>query len=182
MRMPLATQGITDGSQLTLVRLHMTKEQQLDMVQHMYEGRYAFDDPDMDILNTITDLFWYGPGLDNLILPSGLQSLTFGYDFNQRLDNTTLQPSLHSLTFVGYGFDQSLDNTTLPSGLLSLTFGYRFNQNLDNATLASGIQSLTFCYDFNQSLNNTTLPSGLWGASGSIKAWTTRLCQAACGA
>ena len=35
------------------------------------------------------------------------------------------------MTF-GFNFDQSLDNTNLPSGLQSLEFGYNFTQSLDN--------------------------------------------------
>ena len=80
--------------------------------------------------------------------------------FNQRVDNLpTFNPEkgengLKKITF-GYHFNQPVDN--LPSGLQRLTFGCNFNQPVDN--LPSGLQRLTFGYEFNQPLNN--LPSGL---------------------
>jgi hypothetical protein len=83
---------------------------------------------------------------------NGLKKITFGYHFNQPVDN--LPTRLQRLTF-GCNFNQSVDN--LPIGLKRLTFGYKFNQPVDN--LPSGLQRLTFGYEFNQPLNN--LPSGL---------------------
>ena len=58
-----------------------------------------------------------------LTLPNGLQSLT-----------------LQSLTF-GFDFNQSLDGLTLPNGQQSLTFGFDFNQSLDGVTFPNGLQS-----------------------------------------
>ena len=78
---------------------------------------------------------WGGLGalgmvLDNVVLPSGMQSLTFGSDFDQSLDKTALPSGLQGLTF-GHYFNRSLDNTALPSGLQSLTLGDGFDQSLD---------------------------------------------------
>ena len=56
-------------------------------------------------------------------LPSGLQSLTFGHDFNQRMDRVSLPSGLHSLAF-GWSFNQSMENVILPSGLHSLALGH----------------------------------------------------------
>eukprot|EP00434_Breviolum_minutum_P030039 symbB.v1.2.026561.t2/scaffold2666.1/size75462/1 len=95
-------------------------------------------------------------GLDRL----RLQSLTFGDQFNQSLDDVTWPAGLQSLTF-GWGFDQNLDQVTWPACLQSLTFGHRFNQSLDNVTWPAGLQSLTFGEDFHQSLDNVTWPAGL---------------------
>ena len=96
----------------------------------------------------------------SLALPSGLQSLTLGSDFNQSLEGVTLPSGLQSLTF-GEWFDQSLERVTLPSRLQSLTFGCRFNQCLEHVTLPSGLQSLTFGDVFNQSLVRLKLPRDL---------------------
>merc|ERR1712054_490586 len=98
--------------------------------------------------------------LDNVALPSSLQSLTFGNDFDQNLDNVALPSGLQSLTF-GACNNQSLDNVALPSCLQSLTFGYHFDQSLDNVALPSGLQSLNFGARNNQSLDNVALPWGL---------------------
>ncbi len=98
--------------------------------------------------------------LENVSLPSSLQNLTFGEDFNQSLENVTLPSSLQSLTF-GREFNRSLENVTLPSSLLDLTFGQKFNQSFDNVTLPSSLQNLTFGEDFSQSLERVTFPSTL---------------------
>ena len=159
MHTSLVAQGITDGSQLTLVLLHVTDRQQNDLVYRMHMGEVFDNEDDIAIFNTILSLDWHKHDLANLTLPNGLESLTFGLRFNQSLPNTTLPSSLQSLTF-GDTFNQSLDNTTLPSGLQDLDFGTCFNQRLDRTTLPSGRQSLTVgCF--------------------STRAWTTRLCQAA---
>jgi len=65
----------------------------------------------------------------------------------------TLPPTLTHLTF-GYWFDQPLDNVTFPLTLTHLTFGNWFNQPLDNVTLPS---TLTLSEQYNRSLD--CLPS-----------------------
>jgi hypothetical protein len=56
--------------------------------------------------------------MEGVLLPSSLQSLKFGDDFNQ-----------------------SLEGVTFPSGLQSLTFGSKFNQRLNGVSLPSGLHS-----------------------------------------
>ena len=68
---------------------------------------------------------------------------TFGAEFDQLLENVTLPSDLQSLTFASES-GQSLENGTLPSSLQSLTFGVLFNQSLQNVTLPSSLQILTF--------------------------------------
>ena len=48
----------------------------------------------MDALNSLAALYWRNRHLDNLLLPSGLQNLAFGMDFNQSLDKTALPSGL----------------------------------------------------------------------------------------
>ena len=50
-----------------------------------------------------------------MTLPSGLQTLAFGYgsEFNQDLEQATLPSGLQTLTF-GSGFDQSLEKASPP--------------------------------------------------------------------
>ena len=54
--------------------------------------------------------------LDNVTLPAGLQSLTFGQSFNQSMENVMLPAGLQVLDF-GHYFDHSLESVTLPSGV-----------------------------------------------------------------
>ncbi len=118
--------------------------------------------------------------LGNIVFPQTLHTLTFGFRFNQSLDQITLPETLHRLTFgvwfnqalvklpqnlrileLGHTFNQSLDQVTLPSNLHTLTFGFRFNQSLNQATLPPKLQTLTFRRRFNQSLDQVTLPPTL---------------------
>ena len=57
----------------------------------------------------LDEMMWYsGRELSqNIRLPGSLQSLTFGYVFNQSLEDIQLPSSLQRLTF-GYAFDQRL--------------------------------------------------------------------------
>eukprot|EP00435_Cladocopium_sp_Y103_P064451 s54_g26.t1 len=59
-------------------------------------------------------------------LPEGLQSLTFGDQFNQSLQGVAFPSSLESLIF-GAEFNQSFWAMSLPNNLRSLTFGVQFN-------------------------------------------------------
>ena len=100
------------------------------------------------------------PWTERVTLPSNLQTLAFGQNFNQRLKRVTLPSNLECLTF-GRDFNQKLDQVMLPSNLQSLTFGRDFNHSLEQVTLPSNPQSLTFGLNFNQCLERVTLPSNL---------------------
>ena len=121
----------------------------------------TLSDTDVAALNETVSLTWKGHhSLEGIQLPSCLQSLTFGDDFNHSLEGIQLPSSLQSLTF-GHSFNQSVAGIQLPSSLQSLTFGFEFNQSLDGIQLPSSLQSLTFGEDFNQSLAGIQLPSSL---------------------
>ena len=103
-------------------------------------------------LNGITEMTEVSHEMPALLhnLPESLRKLTFAHSFYQGLDDVRLPPGLQSLSF-GDDFDnQSLDNVTWPTGLQSLTFGWCFNRSLDNLTWPEGLQSLTLDGDFNQ--------------------------------
>jgi hypothetical protein len=74
--------------------------------------------------------------------------------FDKSIDNLFNYNKLKYLTF-GYSFNQLVDN--LPLNLSHLTFGNLFNQLVDN--LPHKIKNITFGLYFNQSVNN--LPSSL---------------------
>ena len=114
--------------------------------EHLLEERTLSD---VAALNETMSLTWLSRQQlkQGIQLPSSLQSLSFGDDFNQRLDGIQLPSSLQILTF-DRSFNQSLDGISLPSSLQSLTFGYYFNQRLDGIQLPSSLQSLTFGYCF----------------------------------
>ena len=121
----------------------------------------------------------FNQSLEGIQLPSSLQSLTFGFAFHQSMEGIQLPSSLQSLTF-GEEFNQSLEGIQLPSSLQSLTFGYQFNQSLEGIQLPSSLQSLTFGYKFNQSMQGIQLPSSLHLTTSSTRAWTASNYPAAC--
>ena len=75
--------------------------------------------------------------LEQVILPSSLQTLTFGGHFDQSRAQVTLLSSLLSLRFgkgmhiFGTGFNQSLEQVTWPSSLQTLILGHEFNQSFE---------------------------------------------------
>ncbi len=111
-------------------------------------------------LQNLTFGFEFNQSLEGVTLPSSLQNLTLSRRFNRSLERVTLPSSLRTLT-CGDLFNQSLEGVALPSSLQNLTFGSTFNQSLEGVTLPSSLQNLTFGIDFNQSLEGVTLPSSL---------------------
>ena len=93
--------------------------------------------------------------IDNLLnkwLPKNVNCLTFGYSFNQTVDN--LPRMITHLNF-GWNFNQTVDN--LPHIITHLKFGENFNQTVDN--LPHMITHLIFGGYFNQSVDN--LPNSI---------------------
>ena len=87
------------------------------------------------------------------------KTLNFGDKFNQNLNEVHLPSFLESLTF-GNNFNQSLDLVTFPQ-LLSLTFGERFNQSLEHVALPRTLRSLKFGYEYDQPLEHVKWPDAL---------------------
>jgi hypothetical protein len=94
---------------------------------------------------------WFDEEVDGR-LHSKIKRLTFGWDFNQPVDN--LPPSLTHLT-LGYAFDRSVNQ--LPATLTHLTFGSYFNQSVDN--LPPALTHLTLGTYFDQPVDR--LPTKL---------------------
>ena len=106
---PISAQGITDCARLTLLRIPISEERRSAVVHKMMMAcwgalgfAHELSEEEEDALNSITELEWGAAGLDHATLPSGLQSLTLGCEFNHSLDNATLPSGLQSLKF-GYG-------------------------------------------------------------------------------
>ena len=108
---------------------------------------------------TLTFGWNFNQSLEEVSWPPGLQILTFGGEFN-RPERLTWPSKLQSLTF-GFRFNQSLLQVTLPDTLQSLTFGCAFDQSLDGVILPKGLRRLTFGDRFNQALEHVTWPESL---------------------
>ena len=113
----LVAQGITDGSQLTLVKSPISKQDQQAVVDKMHDGRLADDGGDVVVLNSITELYWNSAFLANLRLPSGLQSLTFGYFFQSEpgQHNSAKRPSELNIWKVFQSKPGQCDSAVRPS-------------------------------------------------------------------
>ena len=78
-----------------------------------------------------------------MALPSSLQSLTFGSDFNQSMQKVALPCG-----------NQSMEKVALPCSLQSLTFGFRFKEAMGKGGSAMRSAEL----DFWQSMKKVALP------------------------
>lgn len=81
--------------------------------------------------------------MDGVTLPSGLQSMVFGYSFKQSLAASTLPVGLKSLTLHGNHNCRVLKDVTLPAGLQTLALLCAFKQRLNDIFLPAGLQSLS---------------------------------------
>ena len=81
------------------------------------------------------------------VLPSTLQSLILGYEFNQPITSLAKCPNLKRVV-LGYDFNQDL---TLPESLTDLTLGFAFDKCLN---LPLGLTHLTFSHRLNHRLNH----------------------------
>jgi hypothetical protein len=98
--------------------------------------------------------------MDKVTLPDGLESITFGSNFNQPLDKVVFPLGLKSVTF-GECFNQSLEKVNIPPNLESITFGEGFNQNLDNVIFPESLHSISFGMQFTQNLHNAKFPKDM---------------------
>ena len=105
MGQSLAEQNIQDDAECLCLLKEVTSEQQETVIDR-YLHEQALGDDDSDIWEAVEILTLHSQWSEKVqkgkvTLPSGLQTLTFGYAYNQ-----------------------SLEKVTLPSGLQTLTFGY----------------------------------------------------------
>lgn len=111
-----------------------------------YQNRQDFID-DMVNYKRISMGFYFNEPIDNIVFPDNIETLYFGDEFNQRIDN--LPKNLIHLT-VGKRFNQPLDN--LPSKLETLFLREDFNQPLD--FLPQSLRELHIGANFNHPLDN----------------------------
>ena len=140
------------------------------MSKHLAINQYNINDDNLDIKIKATDNIFFG--LDksfDFSKYTHITHLTFGYYFNQQIDNDKLPPNITHLTF-GWHFNQPIDN--LPQSITYLSFGFNFNQPVNklplNIThlffgeyfdhpvdnLPQSITHLTFGDCFNQNIDN----------------------------
>ena len=122
----------------------------------------------------ISSLVWERPAIqlgDGSLLPEGLRDLTFGREFNKKLDGFRWPPKLERVTF-GSKFNRDIAGAgaragvgagvacKLPDSLVELTFGKQFNKPLPER-LPAALVHLTLGRNFRRSLRAVVWPSGL---------------------
>ena len=107
-------------------------------------------------------------GLD--ALPDSLETLEFGYRFNQPLDQIKLPSSLQSLLF-GWCFDYFIDGLVLPQSLTHLDLGCKFNQPIRGDIFPPQLKSLILGYSFNQLIHEWKLPNSLTQLQFGVSFW-----------
>ncbi|GAM20403.1 hypothetical protein SAMD00019534_035780 [Acytostelium subglobosum LB1] len=94
------------------------------------------------------------------VLPSSIQSITFGARFNQPFVPGMLPPSITQLT-LGQDFNHPLESNVLPSTITRLVFGDEFNQVIAVDTLPNKLKRLEFGTCFSGTINDGALPCTL---------------------
>jgi hypothetical protein len=82
------------------------------------------------VVMVMASLAKFKQNLEQVALPSRLQSFTFVWEFYQSMEKVALPSHLQSVT-SGTEFDQSLEKAALPSRLQSWTSGWELGQNMD---------------------------------------------------
>lgn len=100
--------------------------------------------------------------LANVVLPTGLKMLRFGFRFNQLIDDLKIPDSVVVIEFDNE-FNQPIHNIRFPPKLTRLTFGNRseFNQKIDRVKLPHSLKFMDFGHAFNQHIPSGVLPKGL---------------------
>jgi len=96
----------------------------------------------------------------NLVLPQSLETITFGKNFNVRIDYIRFYNNLHTIIF-GDSFNQSLENVSFPPSIKNITFGIAFNMSLNEVKLPVNLETLKFGKNFNQSLDKVFFGNSL---------------------
>ena len=127
---------------------------------------YIFDQPlHIGIIpNTLTHLIFnensnFNHYISKNVLPQSLIYLSFGYAFNQLIDNIHILPRFLKFLEFGWSFNQYLDIGILPKTLNHLIVGYSFNHILSINILPNSLKILEFKYGQYTSQSPIVVPS-----------------------
>jgi hypothetical protein len=115
----------------------------------------SFNEPGEHVINLpqgITILSLHHLLYNNILWPTSLTVLIFGYSFDSNISHIELPSSILTLQF-GCNYNQILP-LQLPINLQTLTFGDQFNQQINEIESVSLLEVIEFGFYFNQSLTN----------------------------
>ncbi|KAM9971779.1 hypothetical protein ACTFIW_011762 [Dictyostelium discoideum] len=100
---------------------------------------------------------------NNNIFPNSVKKITFGYSFNQAINQYSFSPNSSSLTSLEFGesFNQDIQINSLPPSLTCLKFGKNFNcpLSLGVLPLSGNLKSISFGLSYNQPIQY--IPNGV---------------------
>lgn len=111
-------------------------------------------------INTTHLIYWVDLEIDENVLPESLTHITFGSNFNQKINANVLPNSLTYLKF-GFAFNQKINANVLPNSLTHLIFGGCFNQKLDKFVFPNSLRYIKFGLFYNQEIVRDVLPDSL---------------------
>jgi hypothetical protein len=99
---------------------------------------------------------------NKLFLPSKLEKLSLGCDFNYDISHArVIWPDNLVYLNLGEAFNYPLDNIALPQSLQILEISSKFNHSLDNIIWPQNLKMLMLGCDFNYSLENVKFPDSI---------------------
>ncbi|KAM9977753.1 hypothetical protein ACTFIR_011625 [Dictyostelium discoideum] len=112
-------------------------------------------------LESIIFGFSFNQQIKTQVLPNTLKEIKFGFSFNQIILENSFPQQLLSLEFGG-SFSKPI-NSLLPTSLESLKLGYNWDFSISNQTFSylSSLHSLEFGYRFQKEFPPSSLPDSL---------------------
>lgn len=82
---------------------------------------------------------------ENITWPDGLARISFGDEFNQRVD-AVQWPSKLRFLWMGQDFDQPIEGISWPDDLHQLRFGHAFNQSIEGVRWPESLEvRIAYC-------------------------------------
>ena len=121
----------------------------------------GFDEPINEILfadhiESIKFGYWFNQDISDVEWPKSLKKLVFTGEFNHPIDEL---PDTINILELSDGFNCPIKK--LPPLLKKIVFGNNFNQQLDNIVIPSSLETIIFGDSFDNSLNNIIFPDDL---------------------
>lgn len=102
----------------------------------------------------------YDTKIEKNILPESLKYLKFGRYYGENIEIDVLPKSLEKLLF-GHWFNKILELGVFPNSLLYLEFGHCYNRILVPGVLPNSLKHLKFGYYYNQEIKTDVFPDSL---------------------
>jgi len=112
----------------------------------------------------------FNESIENIKLPNSMESIFFGYKFNQPIENDRDKLNLslsvkwpESLERIKFGinFNQPIEKVKWPDSLKTIQFGWYFTQPIEDVKWPNSLKIIGFSHYFNQPIENVKWPNSL---------------------